>query len=167
MFGVGKGRIMLTLAYEEKRILKSPERNRVVPYKGTIEINLLERKHDQYAPINRYQKRPPKFGGVTVCVIKIESLQMKFKRLLAEWKEQSIFLSSATAMAMLPSYQEIIGMGEPVLPLILNELKDRPAHLFWALRAISGEDPVPPEDRGRINKMIEAWINWGRQKRII
>jgi len=121
------------------------------------------------------RKKPKKLHGyrsettpkLEVCETPVEPLPVKFKRLLVEWREQTALLPSATAMAMLPSYQEIIGMGEPALPLILNELKDRPAHLFWALRAISGVDPVPPEDRGRIDKMIEAWINWGRQKRII
>jgi hypothetical protein len=91
----------------------------------------------------------------------------EFKRLLAEWKEQATFLSSATQMAMLPQYQQIIGMGKPAIPLILNELKDRPTHLFWALKAISGMDPVPAKDRGHIDKMIKAWIKWGRQKNYI
>lgn len=156
---------MPNTAYEEERISKSRESIWGVLPKGAIDTNLLFKKSDRYIPMNRYQKRSSK-GAVRVCVIKIESLQMKFKRLLAEWKHQSVFLSSATAMAMLPSYQGIIGMGEPVLPLILNELKDRPAHLFWALRAISGADPVLPEDRGNIDKMIGAWLSWGHQKRI-
>lgn len=104
---------------------------------------------------------------LNICKTTADPLYEKFQRLLAEWREQAAPLPSAAAMAMLPSYQKIIGMGEPALPLILKELKDRPAHLFWALKAISGVDPVPPEDRGRIDKMIEAWINWGRQKRII
>lgn len=116
--------------------------------------------------MNQYQKQRER-NQITVCIIGAEPLPMRFKRLLAEWRMQAAWLSSATAMAMLPSYQEIIGMGEPAIPLLLNELKTRPAHLFWALRAISGIDPVPPEDKGHIDKMIEAWLNWGRQKRFI
>jgi hypothetical protein len=104
---------------------------------------------------------------LNICEISTESVHTKFKRLLAEWKEQTAHMSYATTAAMLPSYQQIIGMGEPVLPFILKELKERPAHLFWALRAISGADPVPAEDRGHIDKMIKAWIKWGRQKKII
>ena len=92
---------------------------------------------------------------------------MKFKRLLVEWKEQTAHLSSINAKIMVPAYLEIIGMGQPVLRLILNELKERQSHLFPALRAITGIDPVPPEDRGRIDKMREAWIEWGREHKII
>ncbi|MCX5890935.1 MAG: hypothetical protein NTY36_16030 [Deltaproteobacteria bacterium] len=153
--------------YTDEPVVKPTGDNWLVTTKGTPEKNLRRKMRERYmSAINQYQKHPSK-GDVKVCIIKIESLQMKFKRLLTEWKQQSVFLSSATAMAMLPSYQGIIGMGEPVLPLILNELKDRPAHLFWALRAISGIDPVPQEDKGNIGKMMEAWLNWGRQKRFI
>jgi len=71
------------------------------------------------------------------------------------------------AKAMTLPYQEIIGIGRPALPMILNELKERPVHLFWALRAISGTNPVEPEDRGRIDKMREVWLEWGRKNKII
>ena len=47
-----------------------------------------------------------------------------------------------------PAYREIIAMGEPAIGLILAELETRPDHWFEALRALTGEDPVPPEARG-------------------
>jgi hypothetical protein len=103
-----------------------------------------------------------------LCVVEnIESLSQKFKRLLAEWREQSAPMSSITAMAMLPSYQEIIGMGKPALPLILNQLKKEPDYLFWALKSITGIDPVPPKDIGDMKRMARAWIDWGRNHGII
>lgn len=44
---------------------------------------------------------------------------------------------------MHPAYQQIIGMGEKALPLILRDLRDRPTgHWFWALNAITGEEPT-------------------------
>ncbi len=137
-----------------------------VETKSMVKNNLYKQpRHGYKSAMEGYQTRRIK-SSVTNCTI-VELLPERFKRLLSEWKMQAALLPSATAMAMLPSYQEIIGMGKPALPLILNELKDKPSHLFWALKAISGIDPVPPEDRGRINKMVEAWINWGRQKKII
>lgn len=122
------------------------------------------KKRGHNADITDYQKATPKLN---VCETPAEPFPVKFKRLLTEWREQATFLPSVTAMVMLPSYQEIVGMGKPALPLILNELKEKPSHLFWALRAISGVDPVPPKDRGRVGKMVEAWIKWGRQNKII
>ncbi len=61
------------------------------------------------------------------------------------------------------AYQQIIGMGALAIPLILQELKEQPDHWFWALRSIVGESPIPSADRGRLPKMTEAWLAWGRE----
>jgi len=87
----------------------------------------------------------------------------RFQRLASQWKEQSRFLSNTAQMAMLTPYQRIIGMGMPVLPMILEELEREPNQWFWALEAITEENPVPPESAGIVRKMAEAWLDWGRQ----
>ena len=61
------------------------------------------------------------------------------------------------------AYQKIIGMGTPVVGLILQDLKRQPDHWFWALRSITGENPVEPSNRGRVGEMATAWLEWGRQ----
>jgi hypothetical protein len=91
----------------------------------------------------------------------------RFHRLAAEWKEQSHFLSNSAQMAMLRPYQRIIGMGPIAVPLILEELRREPDHWFWALEAITEEDPVPPEARGQVRRMAEAWVQWGEEQGII
>ncbi len=73
-------------------------------------------------------------------------------------------MSNTAQMAMLRSYQQIIGMGEPAVPLLLEELQREPDHWFWALEAITQESPVPPEAKGKLNETARAWIEWGRQK---
>jgi hypothetical protein len=70
-------------------------------------------------------------------------------------------------MAMLTPYQRIIGMGMPVVPLILEELQREPHHWFWALEAITEANPVPPESLGKIQEMADAWIAWGRSQGLI
>jgi len=87
----------------------------------------------------------------------------KFFRFKQEWEEATAMLSSITEIAMHPAYQQIIGMGSIAIPFIMRELKNRPAHWFWALKSITGEDPVPPEKRGRIGDMAKAWLIWGRE----
>ena len=67
-------------------------------------------------------------------------------------------------MAMLKPYQRIIGMGPAAVPLILEELQREPDHWFWALEAITQEDPVPAAARGKIGDMADAWIAWGKQQ---
>ena len=56
----------------------------------------------------------------------------RFRRLVAEWKRDSRFLSNSAQMAMLRPYQRIIGMGPQVVPLILDEMRREPDHWFWA-----------------------------------
>lgn len=86
-----------------------------------------------------------------------------FRSLADRWRADTLYLSSATDIAMHPAYQRIIGLGPQALPLILGELERQPGHWFWALTAITGEDPVPPADRGRLPAMAAAWLAWGRQ----
>ena len=63
---------------------------------------------------------------------------------------------------MHPAYQRIIGMGESAIPLLLEELDARPDHWAWALRAITGVDPVPDASRGKLRPTADAWVKWGR-----
>ncbi len=87
-----------------------------------------------------------------------------FSILKAKWEAETALLSSITEIALHPAYQQIIGMGKDAIPLILAELKRKPGHWFWALKAVTGEDPVLPEQRGRIKEMTEAWLLWGRKQ---
>ncbi len=91
-------------------------------------------------------------------------LDKKFFSLSNIWKEETLHLSSITDICTHPAYQQIIGMGVSVLPFIINELKNSPNHWFWALKSITGEDPVPEADRGNINKMTIAWIEWASKR---
>jgi hypothetical protein len=72
--------------------------------------------------------------------------------------------SSTVRIAIHPGYQQIIGLGQSAIPLLLREVENRTGRWFWALKAITRQDPVPPDDRGKTKKMIEAWINWGQQE---
>lgn len=60
------------------------------------------------------------------------------------------------------AYQRIIGIGPEAILLILRELKKNPDDWFWALNAITEENPIPEESEGKINEMIKSWLQWGR-----
>jgi hypothetical protein len=64
-----------------------------------------------------------------------------------------------------PIYQELVAMGQPVIPLILAELK-RESNVSWisVLAAITGENPVSPALAGRVDAMVRVWLDWGRQQ---
>jgi hypothetical protein len=91
----------------------------------------------------------------------------RFHRLASQWDEESAVMSSVTQMMMLPSYQKIIGMGWAAVPFMLEDLKREPRHWFAALRAITDTNPVAPEDAGNIQKMADAWVQWGRRNHIV
>jgi hypothetical protein len=91
--------------------------------------------------------------------------QALFQALVDSWHIERGATSSITEMSMCRSYQRIVGMGPSAVPLILARLAeegDEPDHWFWALRAITGADPVPENARGDVVQMAQAWLHWGR-----
>lgn len=92
-----------------------------------------------------------------------------FEHLVAQWHLERGATSSPVYMAMCPAYQRIMSMGpKRAIPLILKQLEaegDDPDHWFWALHYLTNADPVPPEDRGNMKKMRDAWIRWGRENK--
>lgn len=93
-----------------------------------------------------------------------ESVEQKLRRLEAEWKAETGFLSDADRIINHPAFQQIIALGKDVVPLLLRDLEAQPSLWVWALPQITGENPVPPSDAGNIRKMTEIWLNWGRAK---
>ena len=55
-------------------------------------------------------------------------------------------------------------MGSQVVPLLLSELKKNPLYWLAALNAITGENPIKPEQRGRVKQMASAWIEWDKNR---
>lgn len=85
-------------------------------------------------------------------------IEDRFRELADRWYADTL-VSSVHDMVLHPAYQQIIGMGREVLPLILTELRDRGGHWFWALCAIAGEDIAP---RGAdFDSSVAAWLTWG------
>ena len=94
-------------------------------------------------------------------------LWIEFQELVIEWKKERGSRSSISQAAVLQPYQKIIGMGESALPLIIAQLKsegNKPDQWFWALRVITKQNPVKPEDRGNFPKMAQAWLEWAESQ---
>ncbi len=95
---------------------------------------------------------------------RIKSLvSREFKKHEKKWKRDTQYSSSLTDKYLHPSYARIIGMGQPAVPLILRSLKQQPNDWFYALRAITGANPVRSADAGDMQKMSQAWLTWGRK----
>jgi len=96
--------------------------------------------------------------------LSLQRLEQQFAKLTDEWREATAFKSSLTEMCAQPAYQRIIGMGRLALPMIFRELTHEPDHWFWALKAITGCDPVPPAHRGDLGLMAADWLAWGQSR---
>ncbi len=96
-----------------------------------------------------------------------QPIQERFNLLAQDWKSRTRHLSNVAQISLVSSYQQIIGMGPNAVPLILTELQRETDHWFWALEAITGENPVPDSDAGDMAASARAWIQWGKENGLL
>lgn len=90
-------------------------------------------------------------------------VEKQFNLLAEKWYLETLHSSGYLDKVLHPAYQRIIGLGKSVIPFILRELKDQLGEWFWALRALTGEDPTTSAMSGNRDKMAQAWLNWGKE----
>lgn len=95
------------------------------------------------------------------------SKQRWFRARASEWTRETGAHSSMTIRRRHDAYKAIVSVGWPMVPLLLEALREMPDMWFPALREITNENPVHPDDRGNYDKMSEAWRAWGRDKHLI
>jgi len=96
-----------------------------------------------------------------------DDLESRFRALADQWRRETGALSVTTKKITHPAYYQIITLGPRVIPFILKELNTRPAHWFTALEALTGIDPVLPQNQGRYGLMQQDWLNYGRTHHLI
>ena len=141
----------------------------VVVFSGVASVLLLCGVDNQPQEVLSSAEKPNCVRASEGSVILDPALErsIQFQKLRAEWHQQRGSMAWVVDLAMCPGYQKIIGMGPPAVPLILSQLKfegDEPDHWFWALRVITGANPVAQQDQGNVLKMAEAWLRWGAQE---
>jgi hypothetical protein len=97
---------------------------------------------------------------------KDQTVQEQFKKLASDWRKATSFHSSLMKKVSHPTYLKIIDIGMPVVPFLLKELEQNPDHWFVALQKITRADPIPEEAYGKMEKMSEAWLSWGRENNV-
>jgi hypothetical protein len=90
------------------------------------------------------------------------ALEQEFNELADTWERATRAESFAHRRSMHPAYQRIVGLGEPAVGLILERMRARPGHWFWALNAMTGEDPATGTTRP--SEAREAWLRWGVER---
>jgi len=81
-----------------------------------------------------------------------------FELLADRWKRETGRFSIVQQKILHPAYQEIIGMGERALPMLIREIQTAPSHWFWALRAIARDNPA--QGKATIEEAVTAWTRW-------
>lgn len=85
----------------------------------------------------------------------------RFEELAAVWRRERPRGVDLDGMVDTPAYREVVAMGNLAVRPILLSLLERADHWFPALRGITGEDPVEPDDQGYLGRMSRAWVRWG------
>ena len=87
-----------------------------------------------------------------------------FKALAEWWREGTGMLSSPADKASHPAYRKIIEAGPAILPYLFRELEANGGSGWYAaLRALTGESPVPADSELTSQQVKAIWLDWGRK----
>lgn len=91
----------------------------------------------------------------------------RFNDLADQWRKEVGYKSSLRKIVFSRAYLAIVLMAvdddrhrKLVTRFILEELRDKGGHWFWALHAITGATPAQFGDS--ISAVRDAWIEWGK-----
>ena len=95
------------------------------------------------------------------------AVEKEFRRLYAQWEEETGGLSSPRKLVENWAYRRVVEMGWEAVPIMLRELQAGRGYWYSALKEITGEDPRDESMRGRLWLIRDAWLQWGRQHKYI
>ena len=87
------------------------------------------------------------------------SAEAKFEALAEEWEESTAALSRLDVNHT--AYHQVIGMGPPVVPMLLDRLRGGDTDWIYALKCITGHEAETPDMVGDHDRVIAAWLDWG------
>jgi hypothetical protein len=100
-----------------------------------------------------------------------KALEIAFISQADKWDQETRHLSSPTQRMMHPSYQAILGMARGnerrMIRLLISDMQKSHRPWFSALSYITKENPIERVDAGKMDRMIEAWVGWGRDKGLL
>lgn len=91
-----------------------------------------------------------------------------------DWIEgRAINLSSPTQKRALEGMDEMVEIGEIIVPLILRRLEEKTSLIAFILLAditdvdLKKEGYLKKKNFGRTEKVRKAWLKWGRDNKLI
>lgn len=92
------------------------------------------------------------------------TLAERFRALVLAWRREAPAWLDPSHRVAHPTYRAIVALGAEAIPLLLEELRVDRDFWFYALREITGENPVRWWKRGNVDAMSRAWIAWGQRR---
>jgi hypothetical protein len=87
-------------------------------------------------------------------------IQQQFYELYNELKDNTRYLSFHDPSH--PTFKKLMAMGEPIIPLLLNNLWDS----WWAIMGLHtltrGACQIANQDLGKFDLISQAWYDWGK-----
>lgn len=90
-----------------------------------------------------------------------------FSELADAWEMETFMTSSLEKQVLNEAYQRVIGLGPDAVRFVIRRLMERGGNWFWALRAMTGEDPISPSDHGNYEAMRTAWLRWATERGLV
>jgi hypothetical protein len=99
------------------------------------------------------------------------TLEQRFREQSDKWHRETQHFSSPGQRTIHPSYLAIMGMGNDnpreIIKLMLRDMQQNRRPWFLALSYLAKDNPVRQSDAGKTDKMIKAWVNWGKANRLL
>jgi hypothetical protein len=94
-------------------------------------------------------------------------LKESFNRLADTWSNETGGYSVVSRRYAHPAYQQLLTLGEGLVPLIIRRLKERPDWWFEALTALAKPETNPVRKGATFSEAVDAWLEWGRRNELI
>lgn len=94
-----------------------------------------------------------------------EALANRFNALAELCEVETGGYSDTGRMIAHPAYNEVfqLGLDYPLIPLLLQRIKTQPHPWYHLLQTFAHENPAKDATPGKIQEIVNCWLEWGRQ----
>jgi len=92
--------------------------------------------------------------------VSFKSMEEKFAALLEAWEDHNAGRSVTNYDH--PAYLQIVGMGDWVVPRLLEKLEEGDGDWIYAIKLITGHEEETAAMVGDGDQVIAAWLEWGK-----
>lgn len=90
-------------------------------------------------------------------IISAEFQKIKFEEYYNKWNINTMFYSNPKMIIEDENFQNILNMGEQVIPLIIQKIKTEPSQLVWALNIIT-KKKISKNSITTIEDACKLWV---------